>query len=217
LHSFFSNLNGAALVLNSTDAIIAGTEYGGVDTHSNQQADITNGAHPGLNRGIAWAIYGLRKYFSLYANKVNWNNVVVVTLSEFGRTTIQNDTLGTDHAEASAMFVAGGGIQGYGKGTPVRTSGVFGCSPSDSIPWVPGSGGSMFGIDGRYLKRIYDFRSVLGEIIRKHLGASDAQLGRIIPGYLDEGNQHLRLGGTVLAPTYDRINTQIKGEPGILV
>jgi hypothetical protein len=42
-------------------------------------------------------------------------------------------------------------------------------------------------------------------------------LGRIIPGYLDEANQHLRVGGTVVAPTYDKINTATKGEPGILV
>jgi hypothetical protein len=217
LHGFFNNLKAAALVLNNTDAIIAGTEFGGFDTHANQQATIINGAHPGLNRGIAWAMYGLRKYFTLYANKVNWNNVVVVTLSEFGRTTFQNADLGTDHAEASVMFAAGGGIQGFGK-TPANT-GVFGCSPSDAVPWVPGAApnGSMFGIDTRYLKRAYDFRSVLGEIIRKHLGATDAQLGRIIPGYLDEGNQHLRLGGTVAAPTYDRVNTTIMGEPGILV
>jgi hypothetical protein len=216
LHGFFNNLKAAALVLNNTDAIIAGTEFGGFDTHANQQGTIINGAHPGLNRGIAWAMYGLRKYFTLYANKVNWNNVVVVTLSEFGRTTFQNADLGTDHAEASVMFVAGGGIQGFGK-TPAN-SGVFGCSPNDTVPWVPGAApnGSMFGIDTRYLKRAYDFRSVLGEIIRKHLGATDAQLGRIIPGYLDEGNQHLRLGGTVAAPTYDRVNTAIMGEPGIL-
>jgi hypothetical protein len=220
LHGFFNNLKAAALVLNHTDAIIAGTEYGGFDTHVNQQADITNGAHPGLNRGIGWAMYALRKFFQTpgnggYADKVNWNNLVVITLSEFGRTTFQNTDVGTDHAEASVMFVAGGGVQGYGK-TPANT-GVFGCSPGDSVPWVTGNSGSMFGIDTRYLKRIYDFRSVLGEIIRKHLGASDAQLGRIIPGYLDEANQHLRLGGAVLAPTYDRVNTTIVGEPGILV
>ena|SRR5436190_12655163 len=214
LQGFFNQLKSAALVLNNTDAIISGTELGGFDTHSNQQGDIINGQHPGLNRAIAWAMYGLRKYFTLYPNKVNWNNVVVVTLSEFGRTTIQNDTVGTDHAEASVMFVGGGAIRGYNK-TPGR-SGVYGCSPSDSIPWAVGNAGSMFGVDSRYLKRIYDFRSVLGEIIRKHLGASDAQLGRIIPGYLDEGNQHLRSGGTVLAPTYDRINTPTVGEPGIL-
>ena len=214
LQTFFGQLKSAALVLNNTDAIISGTEFGGFDTHSNQQGDIINGQHPGLNRGIAWAMYGLRKYFTLYANKVNWNNVVVVTLSEFGRTTIQNDTVGTDHAEASVMFVAGGGIQGYNK-TPGR-SGVYGCSPNDDIPWTEGNSGSMFGVDGRYLKRIYDFRSVLGEIIRKHLGASDGQLGRIIPGYLDEANQHLRNPGTVVPP-YDKINTAVMGEPGILV
>ena len=216
LYSFFNNLKAAALVLNNTDAIIAGTELGGgsFDTHVNQQADIINGTHPGLNRGIGWAMYALRKYFTLYANRVNWNNVVVVTLSEFGRTTIQNADVGTDHAEASVMFVGGGRIQGYNK-TPGR-SGVYGCSPSDSVPWATGGSGSMFGIQGRYLKRIHDFRSVLGEIIRKHLGATDAQLGRIIPGYLDEANQHLRNGGTVVTP-YDAINTPTVGEPGILV
>ena len=34
--SFFANLKAAALVLNKTDAIIAGTEIGGFDTHQNQ-------------------------------------------------------------------------------------------------------------------------------------------------------------------------------------
>ena len=75
----------------------------------------------------------------------------------------------------------------------------------------------MFGVAGRYLQRAVDFRSVLGEIIRKHLGADDTQLGRIIPGYLNEANLHLRSGGMVLAPTYDRVNTEIRGEPGILL
>jgi hypothetical protein len=223
LHGFFNNLKASALVLNHTDAIISGTEFGGFDTHSNQATNVTDGAHPGLNKGIGWAMYALRKYFTLYGKggsqalpdaKVGWNDVVVITLSEFGRTTIQNADIGTDHAEANVMFVAGGGVRGYNK-TP-GASGVFGCSPGDSVPWLTGNNGSMFGIDSRYLKRMYDFRSVLGEIIRKHLGASDGQLGRIIPGYLDEGNQHLRTGGMVLAPTYDRVNTQIKGEPGIL-
>ena len=97
-------------------------------------------------------------------------------------------------------------------GLPYTGSGVLGCSPNDSIPWITGTSGSMYGVQSRYLKRVYDFRSVLGEVIRKHLGASDGQLGRIIPGYLNEGSEHLKLGGT---STVD--NTQIKGEPGILV
>lgn len=228
LHGFFNNLKAAALVLNHTDAIIAGTEYGGFDTHTNQQATIINGAHPGLNRGIGWAMYALRKYFSIYGKggtqevpgaTVGWNDVVVVTLSEFGRTTIENADRGTDHAEAGVMFVAGGGIQGYGRNAANNNTGVFGCrsvslqsDPEYPYRWVTGNSGSMFGVNSRYLKRVYDYRSVLGEIIRKHLGATDGQLGRIIPGYLNEGVEHLRTGGTSSMDS-----TLIRGEPGILV
>lgn len=210
LHGFFNNLKAAALVLNKTSAIIAGTEFGGFDTHS-AQGTLT-GQHPNLNRGIGWAMYALQKYFTLYADKATWNNVVVVTLSEFGRTTIENADLGTDHAEAGVMFVAGGAVKGFGKGS---TTGVFGCSPSDPVPWATGPTGSMFGINGRYLKRIHDYRSVLGEIIRDHLGATPAQLARIIPGYADEAREHLKDGGTVGAPI-DAVSTQIVGEVGII-
>src|SRR5207247_9422693 len=69
----------------------------------------------------------------LYADKATWNDVVVVTLSEFGRTTVENSDQGTDHAEAGVVWVAGGNVKGYGKdvsGSP-RASGVFNCSPSE--------------------------------------------------------------------------------------
>lgn len=204
-YSFFTNLKAAALILNNTDAIIAGTEFSGFDTH-NSQGGVT-GAHANLQRRIGWAMYALRKYFLRYANKATWDNLVVVTLSEFGRTTIQNTSLGTDHAEAGLMFVAGGAVKGYNHGNP---SGVFGCNPNDSIPWVTGQSGSMFGVSSRYLKRIVDYRSVLGEIIRKHLGATQNQLDRIISGYANPGEQ-LLAGGT---SSID--GTPIIGEVGIL-
>jgi uncharacterized protein (DUF1501 family) len=190
-YSFFEQLKAAALILNNTDAIIAGTELTGFDTHNNEGG--VTGNHADLQTQIAWAMYGLKKYFTTYSNKATWSNTIVVTLTEFGRTTIQNGSGGTDHAEAGAMFVAGGGIKGYGRNG--RTSGVFGCHTSDSIPWVPGSGGSMFGVSGRYLQRAIDYRSVLGEIIRDHLGATPDQLGRIIPGYATPG-ENLAGGGT---------------------
>jgi uncharacterized protein (DUF1501 family) len=177
-YGFFNQLKSAAIVLNKTDAIIAGTEFGGFDTHSNQGG--VTGSHANLQRSIAWAIYGLKKYFTKYADKATWNNLVVITLSEFGRTTVENSDAGTDHAEAGVMFVAGGGVKGYNKGNP---SGVFGASPSDREPWVTGETGSMFQASGRYLKRAVDYRSVLGKVIRDHLGASQEQLNRIIPGY----------------------------------
>jgi uncharacterized protein (DUF1501 family) len=98
---------------------------------------------------------------------------MVVTLSEFGRTTIQNGSGGTDHAEGGTIFVGGGAVNG----------GVYGCSPSDPVPWNTGQTGSMFGVSNRYLKRAIDYRSVLGEIIRDHLGATPDQLTRIVDGY----------------------------------
>jgi uncharacterized protein (DUF1501 family) len=209
--NFFYNLKAAALVLNRTSAIIAGTEVGGFDTHGTQ-GQLT-GAHPDLQRVIGWALYALRKYFTLYAQNVSWNNLVVVTLSEFGRTTIENNDRGTDHAEAGAMFVAGGNVKGYGRSA--SGSGVFNCNPSEpglstTLRWVDGATGSMFGASSRYLSRNTDFRSVLGEVIRKHLGATQGQLDRIIPGYAAAG-ENLLAGGT---SSID--GKPIRGELGIL-
>jgi len=223
--SFFTNLKAAAMILNNTDAVIAGTELGGFDTHQLQGAASVNGdlTHERLQRAIGWAIYGLRKYFKNYHNKVDWNDVVVVTLSEFGRTSVENSDKGTDHAEAGAMFVAGGGVQGFstpGKVT-ANPSGVFGCHTGESIPWIPGprttniaTCGTMFsantGVTAGYLRRSTDYRSVLGEVIRDHLGATQAQLDRIIPGYAKPG-ENLKTGGT---SSVDGV--QIRGEVGIV-
>jgi uncharacterized protein (DUF1501 family) len=200
-YGFFDDLKAAAIVLNKTDAIIAGTQLDGFDTHSNEGG--ATGQHANLNQSIAWAMYGLQKYFSGYADKLHWKDLIVITLSEFGRTTVENSDTGTDHAEAGVMFVAGGAVKGYNKG---NTSGVFGASPNDSVPWVPGVGGTMFGASQRYLKRAIDYRSVIGKIIRDHLGASQDQLTRIIPGYGIKG-ENLQTGGL---STKDGVN--IMGE-----
>jgi uncharacterized protein (DUF1501 family) len=178
---------------------------GGFDTHQ-QQGQLT-GNHPDLNRAFAWAIYSLRKYFTRYADKASWDNVVVVTLTEFGRTTVENSDRGTDHAEAGAMFVAGGAVRGFDANA--GRSGVFNCSPTDALPWVTGSAGSMFGVSGRYLRRASDYRQVLGEIIRNHLGATQGQLNRIIPGYANPA-ENLLNGGT------STDGTQIRGELGLV-
>lgn len=196
-YDFFNRLKAAAIVLNKTDALIAGTSLDGFDTHSNQGA--ASGSHANLMKTIGWAMYGLKRYFTKHADKANWQNVTVVTLSEFGRTSIQNSDGGTDHAEAGVMFVAGGAVKGHGRSTSGH--GVFGLSPADkfngvAIPWTTGTtkAGSMFAQGGRYLKRAVDYRSVLGELIRDHLGATQAQLNRIIPGYLDPA-ENLQSGG----------------------
>jgi hypothetical protein len=68
----------------------------------------------------------------------------------------------------------------------------------------------MFGAGSRYLKRAYDYRSVLGKLIRDHLGATQNQLNRIIPGYTDS-REKLLAGGL---STVD--NTSIMGEPNLV-
>ena len=222
-YGFFNNLKATAMILNKTDAIIAGTELGGFDTHQTQGG--AAGSHANLLKSVGWAMYALQKYFTQNAEKAAWKDVVVVTFSEFGRTAVENSDAGTDHAEAGVMYVAGGGVKGYGQG---NASGVFGCSPSESIPWITGtrannlaSCNTMYAAGlplsnnglpaaAGYLRRSTDYRSVLGEIIRKHLGATQTQLNHIIPGY-DKPGENLLAGGT---SSVDGV--QIRGELGIL-
>ncbi len=215
-YGFFSNLKAAAMILNKTDAVIAGTEIGGFDTHQTQGG--ATGQHANLLQSVGWAMYALRKYFMNYADKATWDNTIVVTLSEFGRTSVENADRGTDHAEAGVMYVAGGGVKGYGSS---NGTGVFGCSDVENIPWKVGprttniaTCGTMYaantGVLAGYLRRSSDYRSVLGEIIRKHLGSTQNQLNRIIPGYASSG-EGLLSGGT---SSIDGV--QIRGELGLL-
>ena len=90
-------------------------------------------------------------------------DVVVLTMSEFGRTARQNGTGGTDHGHANAMFVVGGAVRG-GK--------VYG-------EW-PGLAEEQLH-EGRDLALTTDFRDVFGEVASKHLGAAD--LKKVFPGH----------------------------------
>ena len=70
--------------------------------------------------------------------------------------------------------------------------------------------GTVNPVTAGYLRRSTDYRSVLGEVIRKHLGATQNQLNRIIPGYAVAG-ENLLNGGT---SSID--NVAIRGELGLL-
>src|SRR5215475_3981156 len=90
-------------------------------------------------------------------------NIVFVTMSEFGRTAKENGNRGTDHGHANCMFLMGGDVKG-GK--------VYG-------RW-PGLGEGQLN-EGRDLALTTDFRSVLGEILAKHIGVRD--LAPVFPGF----------------------------------
>ena len=91
------------------------------------------------------------------------DDVVIMTMSEFGRTVRENGNRGTDHGHANAMFVIGNGIGG-GK--------VYG-------QW-PGLKNDQLH-EGRDLALTTDFRDVFAEVSQRHLGARN--LAQIFPGY----------------------------------
>lgn len=189
-YGYFNNIKVAAQILAHTDAVIAGTRLDGFDTHDSQAT-----GHAARMQWIGWTIYALKKFLTDVSPSL-WDNTVIVTLSEFGRTSKENGNRGTDHAEAGVMFVAGGKVKG----------GAYQCGNDN---WTVGPAGSMFQVNSRYLRRSVDYRSVLGEVIRDHLGATTSQLGTIIPGYTD-ARENLLAGGA----TPD--GTRIVGELGIV-
>ena len=130
-------------------------DIGGWDTHQNQggvQGQLA-GRLMDFSQGIAafWQDMG-----------AGAENLVLVTMSEFGRTAHQNGTGGTDHGHANVMFVLGG---------PVKGGRVYGRWPGLSPEQLN---------EGRDLVVTTDFRQVLGEAAFKTLGSRDLDL--VFPG-----------------------------------
>src|SRR5881397_3563292 len=90
-------------------------------------------------------------------------DVVVLTMSEFGRTVRENGNSGTDHGHATAMLVMGGPVNGG------RMLGRWpGLDPADRF-------------EGRDVAVTTDFRDLFAEVLARHLGAKD--LAAIFPGF----------------------------------
>ncbi|HEX4573690.1 MAG TPA: DUF1501 domain-containing protein [Gemmatimonadales bacterium] len=90
-------------------------------------------------------------------------DVVVLTMSEFGRTVRENGNAGTDHGHATAMLVLGG---------PVNGGKVLG-------QWPGLDPARRF--EGRDVSVTTDFRDLFAEIVARHLGATD--LTAVFPGF----------------------------------
>jgi uncharacterized protein (DUF1501 family) len=91
------------------------------------------------------------------------DDVVVLTMSEFGRTVRENGNRGTDHGHANAMFVLGNSVRGgkvYGQWPGLKSDQLY---------------------EGRDLAMTTDFRDVFGEIASRHLGNKNLQ--SVFPGY----------------------------------
>lgn len=132
-------------------------ETGGWDTHSNQGG--ARGQLANLLRDFAQSIHAL----ALDLGAKRMDDVVILTMSEFGRTARENGTRGTDHGHANAMLVLGNSVKG-GR--------VY-------ADWK-GLGAQNLH-EGRDLAVTTDFRDVLGEVAVKHLG--NKNLDKIFPNY----------------------------------
>jgi uncharacterized protein (DUF1501 family) len=92
-------------------------------------------------------------------------DTIILTMSEFGRSVLENGSRGTDHGHGNAMVLLGGGVRGgkvYGNWPGLREDQRH---------------------DGRDLKVTTDFRDVFGEIVVRHLGANDKLAAQVFPGY----------------------------------
>jgi len=135
---------------------VAFADIGGWDTHvneGNQQGQLSN-----LLRQFSNAIAAL--YTDLGQRM---DDVVILTMSEFGRTVKENGNRGTDHGHANAMFIVGNSVRGgkvHGEWPGLKNEQLY---------------------EGRDLALTTDFRDVFGEIAQKHLGATN--LKAVFPGY----------------------------------
>lgn len=146
----------AQLIKSNIGLEVAFTDIGGWDTHANQGAGQGQLANRLLefSNGIA----------ALYADlKDRADEVVILTMTEFGRTARENGNRGTDHGHGSAMFLLGGSVNGgkvYGKWPGLKSHELN---------------------EQRDLAITTDFREVFAEIAKNHLGA--ANLNTIFPGF----------------------------------
>ncbi|REJ85637.1 MAG: DUF1501 domain-containing protein [Acidobacteria bacterium] len=137
---------------------VAFTESGGWDTHVQQGTIAGSFARRARDLGDSIAAF----WRDLGALR---SDVVLLTMTEFGRTVAENGSAGTDHGRASCMFALG---------EKVRGGRVHGAWPGLEHEQLD---------EGRDLAVATDFRSVFGELAVGHLGVGESELAGIFPGF----------------------------------
>jgi uncharacterized protein (DUF1501 family) len=131
-------------------------DVGGWDTHVNQG---------GAEGYLAGRIGELGRGIAMLATTLGpeWDNTLVIVVSEFGRTFRENGNRGTDHGHGSVYWVAGGGVRGgqiTGQQLPVTQANLF---------------------ENRDLPVHNDYRSLIGGVLQKSYGLNQTQLAQIFP------------------------------------
>lgn len=139
---------------------VAEVDFGGWDTHSNQQtqSDPVSGYFPDHVREFSDSIAA----FVSDLGSTRMANTVILTTSEFGRTSRENGNIGTDHGSGWASFAIGGAVK----------PGVY---------HGPGGWKGLANLrDDRDIDYSLDYRDFLLTALQKHMGATTSS---IFPGW----------------------------------
>lgn len=148
---------------------VAQVDYGGWDTHQGQGRG-EGGQFGNLAGQLADAIAA---FMADLHDRMD--DIVVATLTDFGRTAAENGTGGTDHGWANCMFVAGGAVK---KASDARIA-----ANSKNGPVItnwPGLAPDQLH-EKRDLLHTTDFRDVLAELVGVHLG--NTNLAAVLPSH----------------------------------
>jgi uncharacterized protein (DUF1501 family) len=135
---------------------IAFVEIGGWDHHVNE-----GGVDGQLARNLEPFGSALKAFRRDLGSRME--DVLLLTMSEFGRTVRENGNRGTDHGHGNFMLALGAGVRGgrvYGAWPGLRPAALF---------------------EGRDLAVTTDFRDVVAEALVRHLGCTDP--AGVFPGY----------------------------------
>lgn len=141
---------------------IAEVDYDGWDTHQNQGYG-SDGQFANLAGNLADALAAFTQDLG-----DRMDDVLVLTLSDFGRTAAENGTAGTDHGWGNCMLAIGGSVQRVSPGKPRRVVTTWPGLAPDQLH------------QNRDLRHTTDFRDVLAEAVKIHLGNPD--LASVLPG-----------------------------------
>ena len=135
---------------------VAFAESGGWDTHVGQGT--TTGSFARQAQDLARAITAFWTDLERHQD-----DVVLLTMTEFGRSVRENGSGGTDHGRASCLFVLGNQLDAG------RVHGTVPSLVPDALE------------DGRDLPVTTDFRGVFSEVAGKHLGIARDEI--LFPGW----------------------------------
>jgi uncharacterized protein (DUF1501 family) len=158
----------AQLIKGGVGLEVAFAEQGGWDTHARQ------GGALGRFGQFYQRAYELARCIDAFWRDLGpmQQDVVLMTMTEFGRTVEQNGAGGTDHGRGSALFVLGDDVAG---------GEVYGSVPTLAPENLE---------DGRDLPVTTDFRSVFAGVAGAHLGLNDD--AALFPGWTGERLELLR-------------------------